>query len=92
MRDAAKSSVSIIFGAVVGALTVYVSQAIYERRKKRGELVARLPSLAYDATAALAEYFAARSTHVSSKGDHLFSPELAKLIRLDGALAQFEFE
>jgi hypothetical protein len=90
--DAAKSFASIIFGAVVGSLTVYVSQAAYERKKKRGELVARLPSLAYEATAALAEYFATRPTHVTSKGAHLFSPELAKLIRLEGALAQFEFE
>lgn len=92
IRATVNSSISTIIGAVVGAATIYVGQAVFERRRKRGELVARLPGLAYDTTAALAEYLFARSRTPQKRETYLVSPELAKMLRLDGALAQFEIE
>jgi len=53
LRNITNSGISTVFGAVVGAITIYVGQAVYERRKKRGDLIAQLPALAYDATATL---------------------------------------
>lgn len=92
LRAAAASSVSIVFGAVVGALTIYVGQAVYERRKKRGELIARLPALAYEATATLVESYAARGRNEEGKADSGLSLETSRMFRLDGAIAQFEIE
>jgi len=87
--DAAISGLSVVFGAVVGAISIYVGQGVFERRKQRAELMARLPGLTHDANAALAEYWVVQNesaTRLISRA----SPQALRLVRLEGELASFE--
>jgi hypothetical protein len=89
-RDAANAAISVLFGALVGTLALFSGQALYDRRKTRGELVARLPALSHEAVAKLLEFYHFRATGEPHESRRTISPERAQLARLDGAIAEFQ--
>jgi hypothetical protein len=91
-RGIANSGLSVLFGAVVGAITLYWGQAVSERRKKRGELLAELPVVAHEAIAALMEVYVARQSMNDKTTPVVLMTEAARLARVEGNAARFEFE
>lgn len=89
-RDAANSAISVLFGAFAATLALFLGQSFYDRRKKRGELLARLPALSYEAAVRISEYYRCRASDAARDRATKIAPERLELARLDGLLAEFE--